>query len=81
MRPVLKDWIEADIGLVGMECYYEGEFYPEWKALADEFGLLSSAGSDTHGLYASENMNVQAPEQGEADIEALVEKFRQPGSK
>jgi hypothetical protein len=79
LRPVLKEWVEADIGLMGMECYYEGIFYPEWKALADEFGLLGSAGSDTHCRYTSERMHVPAPGIEEADIEALVEIFRKAG--
>ncbi|MCD6364774.1 MAG: hypothetical protein J7M14_02745 [Planctomycetes bacterium] len=81
LRPFIEEW-KAEMGLVALEAHYAGQFYGEWKVLADEMGLLVSAGSDTHSLYDGVKgygaLPVVEPE--EADIPALLEVLRAAGN-
>lgn len=50
LRPYLKSLIAA--GLAGIEVYYsehDGEMRRQYRALAEELGLLATGGSDYHG--------------------------------
>jgi len=81
LAPLVCEW-QQEIGLIGLEAHYRGSLYPEWKALADELGLLVSAGSDNHGPgYTGEDGGSRVPviEGGQADVPALMAALRAAG--
>jgi len=50
LKPLLIEWMNA-INLFALELHYEGRIVSEYRPLADELGLLVSAGSDTHSMW------------------------------
>ena len=77
LRPFIEEWIR-EIGLIGLEAHYAGVLHAQWKALADELGLLVSAGSDRHNGYIAGDPTAGVPvvEDGQADMNALLEALR-----
>lgn len=77
LRPYVREW-QREIGLIGLECHYKSVLYAEWKALADDLGLLVSAGSDRHAAYVAGDPVTSVPVVGEdqANIPALLDTLR-----
>lgn len=84
LRPLIEEWMR-ELGLVGLETHYGGECKREWKALADELGLINSCGSDSHSDFSGIMPNGKPAEPGmqgyakipvatddEIDFEALI---------
>ena len=80
LRPYVREW-QREIGLVGLECHYKNVLHAEWKALADELGLLVSAGSDRHTAYVAGNPATSVPvvAEDQADVPALLDVLRAAG--
>jgi len=95
-HPMIYDWtmdearrvigeLKSEIGLGAMEVHYAGRFHPEWKVLADETGLLASAGSDCHssgygGLRNNKpSAGVPVVKDDETDFDALIDFMRSGG--
>ena len=68
----------GEMGLVGLECHYGGEMDGPWKALADQLGLLVSAGSDRHAAYVAGETKASVPvvDETQADMPGLLEVLR-----
>ena len=81
MRPYLREW-EREMGLVALEAHYKNVLYPEWKSVADELGLLVSAGSDRHNAYVAGDPTGSVPviAEGQADIPALLDVLQAAGA-
>ena len=77
LRPFIQEW-QREIDLIGLEAHYRGRLHPEWKALADELGMLVAAGSDLHGTYGKE-LAVPVVEDEQADVPALLGALRAAG--
>lgn len=78
--------LKEKIGLVALEAHYAGELHPEWKALAEETGLLVSAGSDCHaatgvqtGSHERHSLKIPVVDEGDCDFEALLNAYRNAG--
>ena len=80
LKPYIQEW-QREMGLVGLECHYGGELDGPWKALADQLGLLVSAGSDRHAAYVASEPKASVPvvDETQADIPALLEALRAAG--
>jgi hypothetical protein len=80
LRPYIQEW-QREMGLVGLECHYGNVLDGPWKALADELGLLVSAGSDRHAAYVAGDPKASVPvvREDQADIPALLAALRAAG--
>lgn len=80
MRPYLREW-QHEMGLIAIECHYKNTLHAEWKAVADELGLLVTAGSDRHGAYVTDEPRASVPVVGDeqGDIAALLDLMRAAG--
>lgn len=80
IRPYLREW-QREMGLIAIEAHYKNVFYADWKALADELGLLVSPGSDRHHAYVAGDPAASVPVVGEdqADVPALLDMLRAAG--
>ncbi len=80
LRPYIREW-QHEIGLTALECHYKNVLYPQWKALADDLGLLVSAGSDRHAAYIAGDAaaSVPAVQPDQADVPALLDVLRAAG--
>jgi hypothetical protein len=80
LRPYVREW-QREIGLIGLECHYKSVLYAEWRAFADELGLLVSAGSDRHSAYVADNPAASVPvvTEDQADVPALLDVLRAAG--
>ena len=77
LGPFIREW-QREIGLIALEAHYLGVLDVQWKALAEELGLLVSPGSDVHGAYGGE-LGVPVVEDGQGDIPALLNSLRAAG--
>ncbi len=80
LRPYVREW-QREMGLMGLECHYGNVLDAKWKALADELGLLVSAGSDRHSSYEAGNSKASVPvvHEDQADIPSLLDVLRAVG--
>lgn len=78
-RKVIEEF-KSEIGLAALEAHYGGKLYPEWKQLAEETGLLVSAGSDCHGVFGKTS-EVPVVTDEDLDLEKLLECYREAGER
>lgn len=80
LKPYIREW-QREMGLIGLECHYGNVLNAEWKALADELGLLVSAGSDRHTEYEAGDPKTSVPvvDEEQADIPSLLDVLRAVG--